>query len=346
MSPVLRAPTHAPRRVLSRRATRAGVLATGGTGVLAVLLTVTGVPAYAAQPVVGLGTATSYAVLAGSGVSNTGPSVIGGDIGLSPQTAVTGFPPGVVTPPGTTNVANGVAANAKADLKLAYDDAAGRTPVTTVSTDLGGRTLQAGVYKAAKAMSLTGTLTLDGGPDDVFIFQAGSTLKTASDATVALTGGASACNIFWQVGSSATLGTDTVFVGTIMALTSAQLLTRTRLTGRVLARNGAVTLDTNVIDVPDCDETEPSAGTPTATSSPTATPSTSGGSGTGGTGSSGTAGTGTTGSGGTSGTTGTTTTASGTIIPGGHPETGRTPVSAVQRWLAASSPTPADRVTG
>jgi type VI secretion system secreted protein VgrG len=234
--------------------------------------------AFAAQPPVGLGTAQSYAVLAATTVTNTGPSVIAGDIGLSPGTSVTGFPPGVQTT-GTMQVTTAAAAKAQADLTTAYNDAAGRTPATTVTSDLGGQTLSAGVYQASSAMSLTGTLTLNGGPADIFIFQAGSTLITASNATVALTGGVSACNVFWQVGSSTTLGTRTTFVGTVMSLASTTLNTGSTVRGRVMARNGAVTLDTNTITVPNCSAVGPTAtakptptATPTATVIPSATP--------------------------------------------------------------------------
>jgi ice-binding like protein len=220
--------------------------------------------ASAAQSAVGLGTATSFAVLAGTTVTNTGPSKISGDLGVSPGTAVTGFPPGVVTN-GSVHGADGVAQQAQSDLTTAYDNAAGRTPATTLSpSDLGGRTLAAGVYKAPSALGLTGTVTLDGenDPDAVFIFQAGSTLTTAPDSTVKLIRGAQACNVFWQVGSSATLGTDTTFVGSILALTSATVQTRATVAGRVLARNGQVSLDTNTITRPTCN----SATTPTPTS--------------------------------------------------------------------------------
>src|SRR3954447_17719966 len=168
-------------------------------------------PALAAQPAVGLGTADSYAVLAGSAVTNTGPSVLNGDLGLSPGTAVTGFPPGTVN--GATHVADAAALQAQADLTTAYNDAAGRTPAATVTGDLGNQKLAPGVYKSGSSLGLTGTLTLDGenNADAVFIFQAGSSLTTASASSVRLINGAQACNVFWQIGSSATLGTSSVF---------------------------------------------------------------------------------------------------------------------------------------
>jgi len=210
--------------------------------------------ALAAQPPVGLGTANPFAVLAGSTVTNTGPSTINGNLGVSPGSAVTGFPPGTVN--GTIEKANGVASQAQSDLTTAYNDAAGRTPALSVSADLGGQTLTAGVYKSAASLGLTGTLTLDaqGDPNAVFIFQAGSTLTTAGG--VNLINGAQSCNVFWQVGSSATLGTppspSSVFRGSILALTSISLVTGISVDGRTLARNGAVTLDTNTITAAHC----------------------------------------------------------------------------------------------
>lgn len=224
--------------------------AVGGLLVVVLLATVEG--ASAVSPV-GLGTATSFAVLGGSTVTNTGPSVISGDLGVSPGTAITGFPPGQVTN-GTQHSDTAVARQAQADLIIAYNDAAGRSPTASLSL-LGGQTLSPGVYNAPVAMSLTGTVTLDGedNPDSVFIFQAGSTLITEPNSTVALIRGARTCNVFWQVGSSATLDTNTTFVGTIMALTSATLNTGATVEGRVLARNGAVTLDTNMVTRPACE---------------------------------------------------------------------------------------------
>ena len=234
---------------------------------LAGLLLTTAPPAVAAQPSVGLGTATSFAVLAGSTVTNTGPTTVSGDLGVSPGTAVTGFPPGQVTN-GTIHAADAVALQAQNDLTTAYNDAAGRGPVVDkTGQDLGGQTLVAGVYGATGAMALTGTVTLDaqGDPGAVFVLQAGSTLITASNSTVALIGGAQACHVFWQVGSSATLGTGTDFVGTVMALASVTVQTGADVQGRILARNGQVSLDTNTITRSDC------AATPTATATPTPT---------------------------------------------------------------------------
>ncbi len=248
------------------------------TGAVGAALLVDGLvniaPASAAQSSVGLGTATSFAVLAGQTVTNTGASVISGDLGVSPGTAVTGFPPGIVVN-GTQHAADAVALQAQSDLTTAYNDAAGRTPATAVSTDLGGQTLAPGVYKAAGALGLTGTVTLDAHGDSsaVFIFQVGSMLTTASNSTVNVIGSAQACNVFWQVGSSATLGTNTSFVGSVLALTSASVQTGTTVSGRVLARNGQVSLDTNTITRPGCAAavTPPSSSASTSRSpSPTA----------------------------------------------------------------------------
>ncbi|MDQ3769802.1 MAG: ice-binding family protein, partial [Actinomycetota bacterium] len=205
--------------------------------------------AQAAQSSVLLGTVESVAVLAGSAVTNTGPSVISGDVDVAPACAVSGFPPGIVIN-GTIHRCDAVAAQAQADLTTAYNDAAGRTPTQQVATELGGQTLTTGVYRSASGtFGITGPLTLNaqGDPNAVFIFQTESTLITASASRVVLINGAQACNVFWQVGSSATLGTDSDFVGNILALTSITANTGATVDGRLLARNGAVTLDTNTI---------------------------------------------------------------------------------------------------
>ncbi|NNN09988.1 MAG: DUF3494 domain-containing protein, partial [Acidimicrobiaceae bacterium] len=207
----------------------------------------------AATTNVNLGTASTFAVLAGSAITNTGSSVITGDIGLSPGTAITGFPPGIQSS-GVTHTTDASALSAQRDLTAAYIDAASRTPFTTVSGDLGGSTLVAGVYASTSSLSLTGTLTLNGAgnADSIFIFQAGSSLLGATSSRVLLENGAQACHVFWQVGSSATLGTTSSFQGSIMALTSVTLNTGAQVNGQVLARNGAVTLDSNVVTVPTC----------------------------------------------------------------------------------------------
>lgn len=241
---------------------------------LALILAIAaGTAAGAATAPVGLGTATSFAVLAGSTVTNTGPSLISGDVGVSPGTAVTGFPPAVVTN-GVVHSADAVAAQAQSDVTIAYNDAAGRAPTGAITADLGGQTLVAGVYSGGD-LALTGTLTLDGqgDPSSVFIFQASGTLITASGSRVALINGANACNVFWQVGSSATLFVGTTFVGSVLALASITAQTGTTVAGRLLARTGAVTLDTNTVTRPTCAAVTPTpsatpTGTPTATSSP------------------------------------------------------------------------------
>lgn len=229
---------------------------------LAVVVVLGGSSAGAAGPApIGLGTAADFAVLAASSVTNTGPTVVNGDLGVSPGTAVSGFPPGTVN--GATHVADAVAEQAQNDLTTAYNDAAGRTGGTTVAGDLGGQTLTAGVYTSESSLGLTGTLTLDGQGDasSVFIVQIGSTLTTASASQVSLVGGAEPCNVFWQVGSSATLGTDSAFTGTVLALISVTVNTGATIDGRALARNGAVTLDSNRITRATC----PVASTTTST---------------------------------------------------------------------------------
>ena len=200
-----------------------------------------------------LGTADDFGVLGATTVTNTGPTVVNGDVGLSPGTAVTGFPPGVVN--GTIHAADAVAAQAQSDLTDAYNVAAGR-PCDALLTgqDLGGMTLTHGVYCFSSSAGLTGTLTLDGqgDPNAVFIFQIGSTLTTASGSRVNFINGAQSCLAVWQVGSSATLGTTTAFSGSILALTSITATTGATVDGRLLARNGAVTLDSNVVTSAQC----------------------------------------------------------------------------------------------
>lgn len=211
-------------------------------------------PTGAAEAPVGLGTAGSFSVLAGAGVTNTGPTTVNGDLGTCPTPAITGFPPGVVN--GATHANDAVACGAKSDLTTAYNDAAGRAPTTTfpAATELGGMTLAPGVYKSPTSFAITGPLTLDGqgDPSAVFIFQAGSTLITAVNSSVVPINGAQACNVFWQIGSSATLGVGSTFLGTIMALTDISANTNATIQGRLLARNGAVTLDSNTVSAPTC----------------------------------------------------------------------------------------------
>ena len=245
-----------------RRALLAGKAVRSRTFLATVVLASAGIAtatAPAATRSVDLGTAESFAVLAGSTVTNTGPSLITGDLGVWPGLAVTGFPPGLVTG-GTIHSGDAVAKNAQQDLTTAYNDAAGRTPATVIPTQLGGRVLKAGVYRTpAGTLQLTGTLTLDAenNPSAVFVFQAASTLTTATASRVELINGAQPCNVFWQIGSSATIGPTTTFVGNILALTSISLQSEATVNGRALARNGAVTLINNRITKSTCSPAAP-----------------------------------------------------------------------------------------
>jgi hypothetical protein len=230
--------------------------------------------AAAAQPTINLGSATSYGVLAGTTVTNTGATTVSGNLGVDPGSAVTGFPPGTVIN-GVKEEADALALQAQAGLTAAFIDAAGRTPATAEPYQIGGQSLVPGIYKDASAMHLTGTVTLnaEGDSSAVFIFQVGSSLITASDATVSLIGGTQPCNVFWQVGSSAVLGTGTHFVGTVMALTSITAATHATVRGRLLARNGEVSLASNTITAPTC-HARPAAATTTTTTPTTTTPTT------------------------------------------------------------------------
>jgi ice-binding like protein len=196
-----------------------------------------------------LGSAASFAVLAGSTVTITGASTIMGSVGVSPGTAITGLPEGQPTG-GAVHPGDGVAAQAQSDLTSAYNSLAGMACGTNLTgQDLGGQTLAPGVYCFNSSAPVTGTLTLDaqGNSNAVFVFQTGSTLTTATDAALNLTGGAQSTNVYWQVGSSATLGTGTGFGGNIVALASITLTTGVRLDGKALARTGAVTMDANFV---------------------------------------------------------------------------------------------------
>ncbi len=202
----------------------------------------TGIPAVALCPFIG-----RCAILAGSAITNTGSTTVSGDVEISPGTSVTGFPPGLAS--GKIHIADGTATKAQAALTAGYVDAAGRSGGSSVSGDIVGRTFTTGVYNSTSSLGLTGDVTLDAQGDSsaVFIFQIGSTLTTGSGSKVILANGAKACNVYWQVGSSATLGTNSVFKGQILALTSITITTGVNLEGRALARNGAVTLDSDVI---------------------------------------------------------------------------------------------------
>jgi hypothetical protein len=207
--------------------------------------------AFAALTTFDLGAAQPFAILAGATVTNTGLTTIHGDLGVWPGSAMTGFPPGVIT--GTFHAANAVAQQAQLDLAMVYSNAAGQPCDVALVGDLGGRTLTAGVYCLSSSAQLTGVLTLDGqgDPAAVFLFQVGSTLTTATAASIVLINSVQGSNVFWQVGSSATLGTGTTFAGNILALTSITLNTGATIEqGRALALNGAVTLDSNLLGVP------------------------------------------------------------------------------------------------
>jgi hypothetical protein len=199
-----------------------------------------------------LGAARSFAVLAASTVTNTGVSAIAGDLGLSPGISVTGFPPGMLA--GTLHVTDPTAAQAQLDLTAAYNDAAGRTlGAIALAGNLGGMTLAPGLYKSTSSLEISsGDLTLDaqGDANAVYIFEMASTLVTTTGRKVILAGGAQAANIIWQVGSSATLGTYSVFKGNILAMASITVTTGASVEGRLLARTGAVTLDSNVASIP------------------------------------------------------------------------------------------------
>jgi Ice-binding-like len=196
-----------------------------------------------------------FAVLAGTpNVTCTGASVITGDVGISPAAAIIGFP-APCTDVGTLHAADAPAAAAQGDLTAAYTTLAGLPCSSTVGPDLAGLTLVQGVYCVnAAASNLTGTLTLDaqGNGNAVWVFRMSSSLITSSGSTVSVINGGNACAVQWQVSSSATIGSGTIFVGNILALTSIAMNTGATLTGRALARNGAVTLDTNNVSFGAC----------------------------------------------------------------------------------------------
>jgi len=211
--------------------------------------------ATACQATVPLGTACSFGILGATpAVTNIGNTVVTGDVGIWPAASITGFPPGTLT--GTEHLGDAVAMTAQGDLTTAYNFAAAAAGGAILPADIGGETLAPGVYKTTSAqpsLGITGNLTLSGNANGVWIFQIVSTLTTAAgNSQVILSGGALSENVFWQVGSSATLGTNTTFAGTIMAQASITLTTGATLNGRALARTGAVTLDDNPVNVPPC----------------------------------------------------------------------------------------------
>ena len=209
--------------------------------------------AYATISSINLGVDDTFAVLAGSTITNTGASIIDGDLGLSAGTAITGFPPGTVN--GTIHNADGVALQAQSDWTSAFSAATGAACPggnDLSGQDLGGLTLTPGVYCLSSSAQLTGTLTLNslGDPNAFFLFQIGGTLTTSSASSVVFVNGGSGDNVFWAVGSSATLGTTTAFQGNILALASITLNTGASIgCGRALASTGAVTLDDNLVSI-------------------------------------------------------------------------------------------------
>ncbi|SDR02974.1 Putative Ig domain-containing protein [Curtobacterium sp. UNCCL20] len=241
-------------------------------GLAASVILLSTTPASAATVINGpvdLGTAATYGVLGASAVTNTGPTVVNGDLGVSPGTSITGFGPadGIVN--GTVHQTDAAAAQAQRDTTTAYDVAAGLTPTRTGITELNGLSLTPGVYSGgALSLANTGALTLAGSANSVWVFQAASTLTIGSGTRITITGGASSCNVFWQVGSSATVGTGAQFQGTVLAQQSVTATTGATVVGRLLARTGAVTLDTNTITASSgC----PTPGTPSETTAPTIT---------------------------------------------------------------------------
>jgi Ice-binding-like len=238
---------------------------------VAVCLVFAAIPIAAKASPVNLATTQPFVVLSGAGVTNTGASVLNGDLGVSPGTSLTGFTaPAVVN--GATHDNDAVAAQAQSDLTTAYNVAAGQ-PVPPgndlTGTNLGGRTLDPGAYGFSSSAELTGQLTLDahGDPNAQFVFVIGSTLITESASSVILTNGASPCNVFWKVGSSATFGTTTAFEGNVLALTTISVNNGVTVLGRLLARSGEVTLNNDVLTAPQC-ATE-TATTPTGSSTAT-----------------------------------------------------------------------------
>jgi hypothetical protein len=211
-----------------------------------------------AATAVDLGTADDFAILANTSITNTGNSIVNGDLGISPGTSVTGFGPGVVN--GTQHINDATAAEAQTHLAAAYNAADLQTPVVTVAVQLGGTTKTPGIYNsAAGTFDITGNLILDaqGDPDAVFIFKTASTVITAASSSVTLLNDAQACNVFWIVGSSATLGADSIFKGNLLIQTSATLGARANIEGRVLAQDAAITMDANIITLATCIEPPP-----------------------------------------------------------------------------------------
>ena len=255
--------------------------------ILAVGCAFAAAPAAAGAAPVDLATAGPFVVLAGAAATNTGPSVLNGELGVSPGTALTGF--GAATVNGAVHANDAVAAQAQSDLTNAYGVAAGQPLTTDLSgSDLGGLVLTPGAYRFTSSAQLTGTLTLDAQNDPAaqFVFQIASALTTASASRVSLIGAASPCNVYWQVGTSATLGTTTAFQGNLMAAASISLNNAATVQGRLLASNGQISLINNVIDASMCaspPSAPPEPSTVPTPATPTAPPAAGSGSGSGGT---------------------------------------------------------------
>jgi hypothetical protein len=241
---------------------RAGLLLLGSLSTLLFANSALG-----ATATVGLGKAASFSVLGGSTVTNTGPTTMFGDLGLAPGSSVTGAPHVL----GQTHIDDAVATEAKNALTTAYNQAASRPTNGSAGTDLAGQTFSPGVRTASSSLLLSSgsvTLNAEGNPNAVFIFQIPTTLITGSNTTVSLINGAQACNVFWQVGSSATLGTGTHFVGTIMAAESITANTDATIHGRLLAQTAAVTLEANTITTSNCASSVSGSGGGTETTTP------------------------------------------------------------------------------
>lgn len=267
----LKIPQAAHRRTLS------GLLASAlAASVAAAMVFLTPTAASAIALPVPLGTTASYSVLAGQGVTNTGNSVLAHDLGTHPNPAITGFPPGLVG--GAVHAADAAALQAKADLLVAYNNAAGQAVDFALPAGIGGGpALIPGVYHATAGVGITGDLVLDGqgSADAVWVFQIPEALTTATSSRILLTNGASACNVFWQIGSSATLGVTSSFVGTLMAGISIGANQGANIEGRLLTQAGSVTLNNNRIFLSNC-AAATTGGTTTGTAGTTGGTTTSG----------------------------------------------------------------------
>jgi hypothetical protein len=256
----LAAKRRSPRRA-GRRTFRVGLILLGS------LSTLIFADSALAATSVGLGKAASFSVLGGSTITNTGQTTMFGDLGLAPGSSVTGGP--VVL--GAEHIDDAVANEAKSALTTAATTAANEASNGSAGEDLAGHAFLPGVYTASTSLLLSSgsvTLNAQGDPNAVFIFQIGSTLTTGSNTTVSLINGAQACNVFWQVGSSATLGTGTHFVGTIMAADSITANTGATIHGRLLAQTAAVTLENNTITTSTCASSSSGSGGGTETTTP------------------------------------------------------------------------------